>query len=308
VTHDESDFGSYMSAPQERDIDLLLLEELHSDSEFVVWFCGQIGLADVAFLGAWHSVADVDGETDVLLRVQIGEERIGILIENKIAAIEQDRQAERYHLRGARAVVEKKFHRYMTCMCAPQRYLDGIPKHSPYTHNVSYESIAQWFERADSPRHRWRLTMLKAAIEQGRRGYTMVVDPVVTRFHADYWMYLRENHPGILMNKPGNKGRGSAWIVMKGVDFPKGVALNHKLDQQVIELGFENRTMEQLRRVKADWPHHIVPVPKGRISALCIHVPRIDIRSSLSEQLDSLAVALTAAQELIPYARLFEGD
>ena len=306
MTHDEGDFGSYLSAPQERDIDLLLLEEFHSDPEFVAWFCCHLGLASAEFLGAWHSVADADGETDVLLRVQTEGQRVGILIENKIAAIEQANQAERYHVRGTRAVNEKKFHLYMTCMCAPQRYLDGLPGDSPYTRKIPYESIAQWFERVDSPRHRWRLRLLKEAIEQGRRGYTMVVDSIATRFHADYWAYLREQHPAIQMTKPGNKGSNSTWIVMKGVAFPKGVALHHKLDQQVIELGFENSTVERLLQVKSKWPPHIVPVQKGRTAALRVNVPRIDIRVSLGEQVDSLAVALATAEELVPFARLFE--
>lgn len=306
MTSDEADFGSYLSAPQERDIDLLLLEEFHSDSPFVTWFCEQLGIAAEQFLGAWHSVADADGETDVLLRVQAGGERIGILIENKIAAIEQPAQAERYHRRGERAVTEMKFHRYVTCMCAPRLYLEGLRKDSPYTHQISYERIAQWFEEGNSPRHRWRLRMLKEAIEQGRRGYTMAVDPVVTKFHSDYWTHLRQNAPAILMVKPGNKGSGSSWIVMKGVSFPRGVALHHKLDQQVVELGFERRTVQQLLGIKSDWPQHIVPAQKGGTAALCIHVPEVDMRRSLGDQIDALTVVLQAAQELMPFARLFD--
>jgi hypothetical protein len=65
--------------------------------------CGQVGLAEVTPAGVWHSVSDTDGESDLLLLVLRGGKRVGVFIENKIAAPEQDLQAERYHLRGIRS-------------------------------------------------------------------------------------------------------------------------------------------------------------------------------------------------------------
>jgi hypothetical protein len=118
------------------------MEEFHVSESFVAWFCKELEIAPASFNGAWHSVSDTDGETDLLLRVRSGDQRIGILIENKIAAPEQDRQDERYHLRGFRAQQNGKYDRFVTCMCAPQIYLDGLGKGSLYQHRISYEHIA----------------------------------------------------------------------------------------------------------------------------------------------------------------------
>jgi hypothetical protein len=96
------DFGRYLQSVTERDIDLLLMEEFHISDEFVAWFCGDLGLYGVSPAGAWHSLSDADGQSDLLLRVLKERRRIGILIENKVSAPEQDLQAERYHLRGIR--------------------------------------------------------------------------------------------------------------------------------------------------------------------------------------------------------------
>lgn len=47
-------FGSYLATVQERDIDLLLMEEFHISADFVDWFCQQVGEVGGQFDGAWH--------------------------------------------------------------------------------------------------------------------------------------------------------------------------------------------------------------------------------------------------------------
>ena len=85
----------------ERDIDLLLLEELHSSASFRSWMIAHVlgpGFGAVAFVGAWHSLTDPGlGESDlVLLSKTPTGETIAILIENKIDAPPQPDQALRY--------------------------------------------------------------------------------------------------------------------------------------------------------------------------------------------------------------------
>jgi hypothetical protein len=141
------DFGRNFEALAERDIDFLLLEEFQVNGEFVAWFCGEIDLLNVAQDGAWHSVFDADGETDLLLRVFQGPQRIGVLIENKVAAAEQPEQAERYRFRGCRMVEQGKLAAFKTVLCAPETYLAARPKNG-YDYTVAYEKIAKWFDIA----------------------------------------------------------------------------------------------------------------------------------------------------------------
>lgn len=300
----EMDFGRYLETVAERDIDLLLMEEFQCDDRFGSWFCSLLGLTEVQPGGAWHSVSDADGETDLLFRVSVDGRRVGILIENKIAAPEQDRQAERYHLRGVRSREAGKFDEYLTVMCAPRRYLDGLSDESAYQHSVSYEEVAGWFEAQDGRRAVWRARILREAIERGRRGYTMQVSAVHTAFHLAYWEHLRRHHPRIFMAKPKSKGPGSTWIIMSGHDFPKGVKLNHKLDQRVMELGFDRRRIEEIQEAAHDLPSEVSAVQKGGTASLSVGVPVIEIGTDFSAQVDAIERALAAAYLLMPFAQL----
>lgn len=259
----ETDFGRYLANVAERDIDLLLMEEFQCEDSFVSWFCSHLGLSEVQQGGAWHSVSDADGETDLLLRVTVGGKRVGILIENKVAAPEQEGQAERYHVRGVRSLEVGRFDEYRTVMCAPRRYLEGLPANSAYQHRVSYEEIADCFAAQTGRRATWRARIMREAIEQGRRGYTMQVSAVHTAFHLAYWEHLRRHHPRIRMAKPKSKGPGSNWIIMSGLDFPKGVKLSHKFDQRVMELGFDRRRVEEIQATAPELPQEFV-VPSRR--------------------------------------------
>ena len=300
----ETDFGRYLASVEERDVDLLLMEEFQCDDPFVAWFCSLLGLTGVQPGGAWHSVSDADGESDLLVRISVGGRRVGILIENKVAAPEQDRQAERYHLRGVRSREAGKFDEYVTVMCAPRRYLDGLSSDSAYQHRVSYEEIADWFAARDGRRAEWRARIMREAIEQGRRGYTMQVSAVHTAFHLAYWKHLRRHHPRIHMARPNSKGPGSTWIIMSGHDFPKGVKLNHKIDQRVMELGFERRRVEEIQAAAPELPQDVILVQKGGTASLMVGVPAIEIGADFSTQVDGVENALAAAYLLLPFARL----
>jgi hypothetical protein len=303
----DADFGRYLAAVTERDIDLLLMEEFHVSEDFVAWFCGEVGLTSVSPAGAWHSLSDTDGESDLLLRVLKDGRRIGVLIENKVNAPEQDRQAERYHLRGIKCREQGKLDDYVTVMCAPQRYLDALDSKSVYQHRLAYERIASWFSEQKGPRAAWRHHIMLEAIEQGRRGYTMAVNAAITEFHLAYWEYLRKEHPRIQMARPKNRGSKSSWIVLRGLDFPKGVNLHHKIDQQVMEIGFSARRIEEVLAAKADWPDDIAKAQKGGTASLAISVPHIDMNRAFAEQLPAIDAALKAAYRLMPYASLLRG-
>jgi PD-(D/E)XK nuclease superfamily len=304
----DADFGRYLASVAERDVDLLLMEEFHASDEFVAWFCNELGINGVSPAGAWHSLSDTDGESDLLLRVLKEGRRIGILIENKIAAPEQDLQAERYHLRGIKSREQGKLDDYLTVMCAPSRYLDALSPTTVYQNRVSYEQIAAWFSTQPGRRAAWRHHIMLEAVEQGRRGYTMAVNAENTAFHRDYWEHIQKRHPRIYMARPKSRGSKSSWIIFKGHDFPKGVNMHHKLDQQVLELGFPGRSIEEVLAAKSDWPDEIVPVQKGGTASLAIRVPPVDMTLGLAAQLPAIEGALAAAYRLMPYSSLLQGS
>ena len=246
------------------------------------------------------------GETDLLLRVKVEDQRAAILIENKVAAAEQDRQDERYHLRAARAQNEGKFDAFVTVMCAPSTYLQSLLPTSLYQAKVAYEEIEEWFARSDDPRSQWRRRIMAEAVAQGRRGYTMIVNEVVSNFHQEFWHYLNRHHPRLSMRRPTPKGNKSSWILFKGIGFPPNVGFHIKMDQHCVELGFNGCSIDDILGAKADWPEHIRVVQKGKTAALAISVLALDRMKSLQSQIVALESTMAAVEILLPYGHLLD--
>jgi hypothetical protein len=302
----EEDFGRYLLTVEERDIDLLLMEEFHVSPAFVSWFAVQVRVGDATFAGAWHSVSDTDGETDLLLRVVSGGTRTAILIENKVAAPEQSRQDERYHIRGARSRDAGLFDVYITCMCAPSAYLAGLRANSLYERRISYEAIRDWYAQFDDPRSVWRRRIMSEAIEQGRRGYVMVVNTNKSAFHRNYWEYLQRKHPKLMMREPKEKGSKSDWIILKTHDMPKGVSIDHKNDQGCVDLTFNRTFLDNLLAVRAEWPEDIMPLQRGGSTVLRKIVPKLDMERAIAEQIEDLEQVLAAAYSLSAFSRIMQ--
>lgn len=290
----------------ESDIDLLLLEELTVSGDFLAWFCSRAGVQGAVLEGARRSVTDADGESDIVLWIRAGGRRMVVLIENKINAPEQERQDERYHVRGRRLAETDGADHYLTAICAPIRYLDGLPSGSAYQHRISYEDIAGWFDGVGCRRAAWRRDVFRQASDPANRRYAMQVNEATTAFHRNYWEHLRQHHPLLHMNRPTVRGPGSNWIYMKGRKFPRGAYLRHKMDEHVMMLCFERRNVEDLLNAGTGWPEDIQPDQRGQEAVLFIKVPPVDPHREFEPQRDAVEEALEAANRLQQYGRILE--
>lgn len=298
-------FGNFLATVQERDIDILLLEEFHSSPKFVAWFSKLIGLQAAIFNGAWHSVCDADGETDLLLVVDNGEEKVGVFIENKVGATEQDRQDSRYHVRGERSVSRGDVDSYVTAICAPTDYLEQLSTQSEYQYRISYEEISGWFQQLQGTRSDWKRLLLDEAVEQRRRGSVMVKNPLTTQFHMEFWTHLKCNHPDILMNKPTIKGSKSNWIIAKMATFPKNTKIHFKFDQQQVELGFDQRSIKEIEKIIPALEPDMFFAQKGKTAAICKAMPLIVIRKPFFDQIAAIDEAIASARKLSQYSEIF---
>ena len=93
---------------------------------------------------------------------------------------------------------------------------------------------------------------------------------------------------------------------MKGAHFPTRVQIHHKMNQRVVELGFQRRNVKELLAIRSHWPKTIFAVQKGKTASLVMNVPEIDMKKSIAEQEAQLEVVFAAVTKLIQYARLFE--
>ena len=148
----------FIEAVQERDMDLLLLEELIVSAEFREWIVKQItGERIKEFIGAWHSICDSKSEFDIVfIFLSESGKKYALFIEDKIGAMAQRNQPQRYASRGHEGIVKKEWDVSKTCIVAPKEYLEMNREAKEYNSQLSYEDISAWFLKNNSERHKFK--------------------------------------------------------------------------------------------------------------------------------------------------------
>lgn len=296
-----------LKAVAERDIDLLLLEELHASPQFRAWFGQKCGLENAEahhLFGAWHSVSEASfGESDLIAVLEDAAGiKYGLLIENKIDADPQPAQGERYRIRAASGVDKGHWNECCTCLVAPDRYLQA-DRTSGYDHRISYEEIRDWIRSADrsNARYGFKAMVIQEAIEQHRRGYRPEPHADVTAFYQDYYRTLMAECPELRMRKPGGVPAKSDWVRF----YPQGLAarfrLRHKMrfgrvDLEMAGCGDLVDRIKELDSGMLDQDMDILRVNKS--AAICAFVPTVDRFAGLAEQIEAVRMAHRAGLRL----------
>ena len=292
----------------ERDIDLLLLEEFNVSTEFSSWFYSKVtGKSEAPGCnGAWHSVSDSTlGESDLVV---LYDDDTAILLENKIDAVAQPDQGERYKLRGKKGVEKEQWVDFQTCMVAPSMYLQKENDSQQYDANVSYEEICQWFlatAQCDK-RSAYKAYLLEEAIAQNRRGYTFVTDKQVTEFWLQYWLFATNKYPELQMKRPGNKPSNADWPGFKPDNLNKRFSIVHKLRRGDLDLQISGAA-GSLNLLKDHIVESDIKVEKANKSAAVrIKVPAIDCQQTFESQAAAAEQGMKAAVRLLTIAHQLE--
>lgn len=179
---------------REARLDLLLAEELSVDADFSRWFVeaalancgvslpgGAPSRVDVRF-NVWDDIAGVDdaGENDLDVMLWWGNRGVCVLVENKVWAILQPRQAERYRARA-------RVHRGAAILVAPRRYLsahaDDAAKfdgqHSLEDIAARLRGTAQNRESVARARYEWRAALVEELAAPPKRSVAADHPPTV---------------------------------------------------------------------------------------------------------------------------------
>lgn len=216
----------------ERHLDLLVAEELECNERFLRWFLEEcFGPIDIQPSGVRVVVGHVDdmegnsqnaGEDDLLVeaRLESGDSLV-VLIENKIDAVLQPRQIDRYVARARRYITDRNASAATVAAVAPQSYLERHRDDLQGSTVISVEQMARELEdqaSGSSPeigaRLRWRaarLTHLETVRSQPaasyqptvelrdwliaaihRRDHTIDPDPGSMRTSSTSWLSLRD--------------------------------------------------------------------------------------------------------------------
>ncbi len=288
---------SAISVAEERDLDLLLLEELHVNPAFADWLGGQAGIGGFC-TGCWHSLSDpVLGESDLIARFEDGGVTRLLLIENKIAAVEQPDQALRYRRRGRRLIEAGEAVGFRTMMIAPAAYLAGIGA-GAYDLQLSLETLHDWFTAQGDPRSRWKAGILASAIARARRGAVTVPVPEITRWHLDYARMLVD-WPRLTM-KPVLGRAERNWLVLYPVPKPaRFVQIDHLLRQGIVRLNISHALIPDLAAHLADCGQSGYRVRRHTTSSSAeLATAPLDIDRPVAEQTEALRAALSQADRL----------
>lgn len=302
----------FIASVAERDVDLLLLEELSVSEKFREWFSNLVsGSSEYqSKVGVWHSVVDASlGESDlVFVFASKAGERVAILIENKIDASPQPDQGGRYRLRGQKGISEGYWDRYITCITAPKRYLNSSAHNQVYDVELPYESLAEYFSAPgpESERLSYKAIVIQEAIEQNRRGYQPEYNLSMTKFVEDYYQIATTEFSELKMQEAKPRPSGSTWVIFNPTALPRGSYLCHQLSAGLVKLFFAPpSSIESLSNRYGPYiSEHMKIEPAGKSVAILMQSPRIDpINLSVSQQQEAVRLGLTAALELLKVAQ-----
>ena len=243
---------------QERDVDLLIIEELNVNLEFCDWFANQLGLEKPSSkIKAFRSISDYGlGETDILISYQTKGKTKFILVENKIDASFQDNQFERYKERGDNYVNNNKCDEYQIVLIAPRSYCEAQSNFSSF---ISYESIKKFFTDQNEARANYKGEILSIAIEKERRGYKAINSiPDVVPYNSDWIQLLSERI--------------------------KGVTFYHKLEK-----GFIDATIKENPDLKSKLPNWIEIVEHKKSISFRVKCYELNRTKSFSAQIEKVS-------------------
>lgn len=275
---------------RERDIDLLLLEQMCCSAEFVNWFFLRVMKRPPAclnLLSAKHSVVSSLGQTDIEVVVaDDGGREVVFLIENKIARTKQPTQSERYEAR--RATYSGKDCRVV--LVTPKRY--ATPSFvEGYNSVVNLEDVLKWFQdnELDGIRKVFKIALLEQAL----------VQPMLPRngdFRKRYWSISQgDEYRGLRMREDGGN------FHFHPVGLPARVRLVHRVILGRVEIIFRGRRNEflALKKTVAEIPEHSFEVrtyPKS--SALSAKVSPLVREMNFDPQKEKVVEGLQAAVKL----------
>ncbi|QDU72628.1 PD-(D/E)XK nuclease family protein [Mucisphaera calidilacus] len=293
----------------ERDIDLLLLEELAASQDFLQWFVQRTtrlhGTCELLRIG--RSITQSNGESDLelLLRFEHGDKH-KILIENKVDASFQKDQAARYAERSANYLDRDELRTCTTVLIAPDDYLAGCSE-TEFDETLSYESIVDWLENNDpSLRTAYKVYLLKTAIEKAHVGYNMIEDQSVTKFWKGYWQVASRVTPELEMPHPGGKPATSSFIHFRPLNRPAGTHIIHKCCSGAIDLqlnGLGRRVGEVASRLEPCLEEGMQVVRTQKSAAVRIQQEIIDFAKPFDQSAQAAERGMRAAVHLLYWAR-----
>jgi hypothetical protein len=303
----------FLSTIAERDVDLLLVEELTVNREFADWFTSRLyGRAVLSEpLGTWHSLSDSAlGESDVFFLFRDEDDgRVAVLIENKIDAVAQPFQPERYRQRGEKGKQSQQWDDFRTCVVAPQQYLAAGNQTHAYDAQIAYEEVLSFFvsRRARDARFAFKAELIAEAIEKKRRGYAAEISEAMTAYVREYCELANRLAPECRVQEAKPRPAGSTWVQYRPPGLDKAVTVYHQLTAGHAKLfvaGAADDADSVLALFQPILPSEAEASVVGKSVAFSIAVPKLHpLNSTVSDERAAVESGIQAVQLLVSMYR-----
>jgi len=271
---------------RERDMDLLILEELYARTGFDALFLNAVGKPDFHFVRAYRSVMSSSlGETDIQIEFSNGAGKtLFILLENKVDADFQPNQYKRYIQRAELLITPDVLAEVV--LVAPKDYIDAQDE---FKMTVSYEAIMEWFKTKlpDTHRASYRAEIVRLAIEAERRGYQAIKDDLVTTLWKQYYFYLETRMPELNMKPPKAKPSSSSFLYLYPDWLPEESKLVHKMEKGYLDLelsGMADKQEALMHKYASVLPQGMELVVTGKSASFRFEVPPLSFEKSFDDQ------------------------
>jgi hypothetical protein len=290
----------------EAHIDFLLEEELSVNPGFFRSFIEAAGHRGTQpqIERVEHSVSDQYGEADLVVvytEAANAGNRIAILIEDKIRARFQPRQADRYRERGGLGN-GREWDRYWTCLVAPASY---IKLGHGFDTAVTLEQIKGWFDAAQPERRAFKVNVVDRAIEKAASTGVQKVDPVMTAFRASYFAlfeeFFKDQRQDVQMRPPAPTYRGDYWFEIRSRLLPKGAYINHKSPPGFVDLTFPHTEAALLMPVEPYLEAGMSLEQTGKSAAIRLEVSKIGRFNDFDLERGRVAEGLAAVRRLLNF-------
>lgn len=299
---------------KERDMDLLLLETLATNTDFVKLLINAVD----SLHGKEYEIANVElsdrdsdlGESDVTIILIIEGKRYGFLIENKINAVAMPSQYQRYVERGEKAKRSGIFEEYFIFIFCPNKYRERNSEAKQYPYHLSYESCLAYFKQKDDAISLFRVQQIEKAIRKSRASDN-VINANANAFFRDYTEYKETYFSDLNLTTKIDK---NGYWPQYATAF-KNAYILHKLNFGFVDLYLSNSSIQKqaVERIAVWLKNHgcnVEAIMQKNVKSACIRyeVPPIDIRKNSFKDVSEADVRkwFEAIKSLTDIAALFE--
>jgi hypothetical protein len=260
----------------ERDIDMMLAEELRVNPEFSRWIMSHFGSTDeLAFPAASTNVSVVEdgSEADVVATfITISDEKHRLFIEDKIDAILMPEQLERYVRRGEGEQRRGLIARYSVLFFTPSTYFSATLPSGVV--QISFEAAAQELRsRSTDIRSSYRASLLEKALplwsSAARDKKVVETDPYIKEWWDNVYRMIEREFPQYFRHKA--RYPRSVYFAPEGPEQAAYLRVDFKGHKGEVDLAFKNISSDALEVVlKKLGPHPGKLVVNGKSSAIQI--------------------------------------